>query len=66
MKTTSSAFESRFQSPASVSGSPVDGKLTCEGTVWRDALGPGYAVAVAGKLVGITGTAAQAPYKCVG
>ena len=66
MKTTSSALESRLQSPASVSGAPVDTRLTCEGTVWRDALGPVYAVPVAGKLVGIMGTAAKAPYKCVG
>ncbi len=33
------------------------------GVVWRDALGPGYAVGVAESLIQIAGSAAQRPYR---
>ena len=32
-------------------------------TVWRDALGPGYAVGAAEGLIRVAGTAAQRPYR---
>ena len=32
-------------------------------TVWRDALGPGYAVGVAEGLIQVTGEAAGRPYR---
>ena len=32
-------------------------------TVWRDALGPGYAVGVAESLLRVTGEAAGRPYR---
>jgi len=32
-------------------------------TVWRDAVGPGFAVGLAESVVKVTGAAAQRPYK---
>ena len=43
--------------------SPLDNTRVNSTTVWRDALGPGYAVGAAEGLLRVTGDAARRPYR---
>ena len=42
---------------------PRNDTKTNPSTVWRDALGPGYAVGVAEALIRVAGAAAARPYR---
>ncbi len=46
-----------------MSSSPTRRTETHPAQVWRDALGPGYAVGAAEGLLRVAGTAAQQPYR---
>ncbi len=46
-----------------MSSSPLRNSKVSASTVWRDALGPGYAVAVVESLLRVTGDAAGRPYR---
>ncbi len=46
-----------------MSSIPFSNTRVSASTVWRDAIGPGYAVGVAEGLVRVTGDAAGRPYR---
>lgn len=46
-----------------MSPNPFSNTMVNANTVWRDALGPGYAVGVAEGLLRVTGEAAGRPYR---
>ena len=46
-----------------MSSIPLCNPATAPSTVWRDALGPGYAVGVGEGLLRVTGDAAGRPYR---
>ena len=46
-----------------MSPTPFSNTAVNANTVWRDALGPGYAIGVAESLLRVTGDAAGRPYR---
>ena len=46
-----------------MSSIPFSNTKVSANTVWRDAIGPGYAVGVAESLLRVTGEAAGRPYR---
>lgn len=46
-----------------MSSTPLSNTRVSANAVWRDALGPGYAVGVAEGLLRVTGDAAGRPYR---
>jgi hypothetical protein len=51
------------RSSARVAATPIAGDTAA--CVWRDSLGPGFAVAASGRLVAYAASSAAGPYKCL-